>query len=151
MLRRRAVSRVAGLLLGLLCATGALPRPVPAPAHAQPTLDRAAAADPILQQLEAFRRDDYDAAYAFASAEIRRLFDRIAFEDMVRSGYPEIAKSARARVVDTEVAPDGRVRVRLHIRGVNGHRIQAVYEMVQEGAAWKINGVIARPDPGEEA
>lgn len=67
-------------------------------AQGQPSLE-GRAAEPIFGQLEAFRRNDYDAAYAFA----------------------------------------------------NGQHIEAVYEMVQEGGTWKINGVVARPDPGEEA
>jgi hypothetical protein len=120
-----------------------------APAHAQPSIEGPAAA-PIFWQLGAFRRNDYDAAYAFASAEIRRLFDRRAFEQMVKRGYPEIAESTRARVADTQLVPDGHVYIRLKIRGANGHHIEAVYEMVHEGGAWKINGVMARPDPGEE-
>jgi Domain of unknown function (DUF4864) len=119
-------------------------------AHGQPSLE-GAAADPILRQLEAFRRDDYDAAYAFASAEIRTLFDRGAFERMVRRGYPEIAESVSARVADTQLAPDGHAYIRLKIRGANGQHVEAVYEMVHERGAWKINGVVARPDPGEEA
>jgi hypothetical protein len=119
------------------------------PAHAQPSLETAAV-EPIFRQLEAFRRNDYDAAYAVASAEIRRLFDRHAFEQMVRHGYPEIAESIRARVADTRLGPDGRAYIRLKIRGANGQHVEAVYEMVHEGGAWKINGVVARPDPGEE-
>jgi ABC-type transporter MlaC component len=119
-----------------------------ASAHAQPPLETVA--EPIVQQLEAFRRDDYDAAYAFASAQIRQLFDRRAFEQMVRGGYPEIARSTRVRIADTRLAPDGHVYVRMKIRGANGEHVEAVYEMVREDGAWKINGVVTRPDPGEE-
>jgi ABC-type transporter MlaC component len=121
-----------------------------APAHAQPSLE-GTAAEPIFSQLEAFRRNDYDAAYAFASAEIRHLFDRGAFEQMVKRGYPEIAESTRAHVADTQIAPDGHVYIRLKIRGANGRHVEAVYEMVREAGGWKINGVVARPDAGEEA
>jgi hypothetical protein len=122
-----------------------------APAHAQPSLE-GTAAEPIFRQLEAFRNNDYDAAYAFASAQIRGLFDRGAFEQMVRRGYPEIAESTGARIADTQLAPDGHAYIRLKIRGANGQHVEAVYEMVREDGAWKINGVVARPaDPGEEA
>jgi len=120
------------------------------PLAAQPAPDAAATA-PVMQQLDAFRRDDYDTAYTFASAEIRRLFDRPGFEAMVRNGYPEIARSSRAYVADSRTAPDGRVYVVVEIRGHNGQQIRAVYEVVLEGGTWKINGVVARPDPGEEA
>ncbi len=121
-----------------------------ATAHAQPSVD-AIAADSIFQQLDAFRRNDYDAAYTFASAEIHTLFDRRSFEAMVRNGYPEIADSVRAHVADAHVGGDGHAYIRLKIRGANGKPIEALYDMVREGGAWRVNGVVARPDPGEEA
>ncbi|MBI3105597.1 MAG: DUF4864 domain-containing protein [Candidatus Rokubacteria bacterium] len=115
---------------------------------AQAGRDTTAAAEPVMRQLEAFRSGDYDAAYAFASEEIRQMFDRAAFERMVKDGYPEIARSAWAVVSGSEAAPDGRVYLVLRIRGVNGNGVAAVYEMVWDGSAWKINGVVTRPDPG---
>lgn len=122
---------------------------VAATAHAHS--DENAAADPVLRQLEAFRRNDYDTAYTFASAEIHRLFDRAAFERMVKSGYPEIADSVRAHVARAERTPDGHVYLLVKIRGANGQQVEALYDMVREAGAWRINGVVAKPDPGEEA
>jgi len=119
--------------------------------HAQTAADVDTASEPILQQLDAFRKNDYDLAYSFASTEIHSLFDRQDFERMVKTGYPEIADSMRARVVEQRLAPSGHVFLLLKIRGANGQRIEALYEMVWESGAWKINGVVARPDPGEEA
>ena len=118
--------------------------------HAQPP-DVKAAAEPALRQLDAFRRNDYDTAYTFASREIHRLFDRQAFERMVRTGYPEIADSLRAHVASTRVAPDGSVYLIIKVHGANGQHIEALYEMVREFGSYKINGVVARPDPGEDA
>ena len=118
---------------------------------AQPVADADAASEPVLRQLEAFQRNDYDTAYTFASTEIHSLFDRSVFEQMVKTGYPEIAESARARIVERRVAPDGHVFLLLKILGVNGRHVEALYEMVWEAGAWKINGVVARPDAGEEA
>jgi hypothetical protein len=135
--------RPAGILLGALLGFGGA-----ALAPAQPDTDARAAAEPIMSQLEAFRRDDYDAAYGFASAEIRALFDRPAFERMVKSGYPEIARSTFAFVSQAQTAPDGHVYVRVRIRGANGNSIEALYDMVWEDGRWRINGVVARPDPG---
>ena len=112
--------------------------------------DEKAAAEPVMRQLDAFRRNDYDTAYGFASAEIHRLFDRAAFEQMVKSGYPEIADSVRANVVATQAGPDGHVYIVIKIRGANGQHVEAMYDMVREGGSWKINGVVAKPDPGEE-
>jgi len=106
-----------------------------------------AAVEPVVRQLEAFRRDDYDTAYTFASEEIQRQFDRLRFEIMVRSGYPEIARSTVADVIGMELQPEGSAYVRVRILGANGHTIDALYELVwQEG--WKINGVATRPAGG---
>ena len=117
-------------------------------ALAQAPADVTGAAGPIMSQLAAFRAEDYDTAYTFASEEIRRIFDRPAFERMVRDAYPEIARSTSAVVSRTEPAPDGHVYVAVRIHGANGNRIEALYDMVREAAGWRINGVVTRPDPG---
>jgi hypothetical protein len=39
----------------------------------------------------------------------------------------------------------------MKIRGANGQQVEALYDMVREEGTWKINGVVAKPDPGEEA
>jgi hypothetical protein len=107
-----------------------------------------AVAEPITKQLEAFRRDDYDVAYTFASAEVQQVFDRQAFERMVKGAYPEIAHSTFAFVARTEAGPDGHVLAHVKIQGANGHSIEALYDMVREGDGWRINGVVTKPDPG---
>jgi len=106
------------------------------------------ATEPILKQLEAFRQGDFDAAYTFASADIQEQFDRPAFEQMVKGGYPEIAQSAFATIVSSTLAPDGHAYVAVKVRGTNGKNIEAYYELVLESGRWKINGVASRPDPG---
>ena len=106
------------------------------------------ATEPVMKQLEAFRRGDFGTAYTFASAEIQQQFDRPAFEQMVKGGYPEIAQSIVGAVVSSAVAPDGHVYVAVKIRGANGNSIEAFYELVLEGGQWKINGVASKPDPG---
>jgi ABC-type transporter MlaC component len=115
---------------------------------AQPATDVKAAAEPITKQLEAFRRDDYDTAYTFAAADIKEMFDRAAFERMVKSGYPEIARSTFALIAHSTVAPNGHVHIRVRIRGANGNSIEASYEMIQEPGGWRIKSVVTRPDPG---
>ncbi|HEY7653711.1 MAG TPA: DUF4864 domain-containing protein [Methylomirabilota bacterium] len=106
-----------------------------------------AAAEPVVRQLEAFRRDDYDTAYTFASEEIQAQFDRQSFEAMVRRGYPEIARSIVADVIGMELQPGGRAYVTVRIRGANGQTIEALYELVWQDA-WKIDGVATRPATG---
>ena len=117
------------------------------PAWAQTTAPKEAA-EPVMKQLEAFRRGDFDTAYTFASSEIKALFDRPAFEHMVKNGYPEIARSTFASVVASTVAPNGHLYLSVKIRGANGINIEALYELVIENGQWKINGVTAKPDAG---
>ena len=131
----------AGLVLALLLGLAPL-----AGAAGEPAV--AAATEPVLKQLEAFRRGDFDTAYTFASESIHQQFDRAAFERMVTGGYPEIASSVFAVVAAGELAPNGKVYLVLKIRGANGVSIEAVYELVPEAGAWKINAVVARPDSG---
>lgn len=129
------------LFLALLLLVSALPASGQTPAPKE-------ASDPVMRQLEAFRRDDFDTAYTFASSEIKQLFDRPAFEQMVKNGYPEIARSTFASVAGSTMAPNGHAYLSIKIRGANGSSIEALYELVLENGQWKINGVSAKPDPG---
>ena len=132
----RLVVGVAGLLVLSLCAS--------AVAQADKTNPKSAA-EPVVKQLEAFRRGDFDTAFTFASGMIRAQFDRQAFETMVRGGYPEIARSTFAAVMKTELESPGLAYVTVKIRGVNGQAVEALYELIWE-EGWKINGVATRPD-----
>jgi hypothetical protein len=135
------------VLVAMLLATA----PPAGIASAQPAGDITAATEVVMRQLDAFRRNDFDTAYTFASTMIRDMFDRQAFERMVRTGYPEIASSVSAFVSEFVVAPNGGVYLRLRIGGVNGNRIEAIYEMIREDGHWRINGVVAKPDASEPA
>jgi hypothetical protein len=134
---KRVVVGVAGVLAVLsLCAS--------AVAQADKTNPKSAA-EPVVKQLEAFRRGDFDTAFTFASGMIKAQFDRQAFETMVRGGYPEIARSTFAAVMKTELESPGLAYVTVKIRGVNGQAVEALYELIWE-EGWKINGVATRPD-----
>jgi hypothetical protein len=135
--------RAALLVIALGVAFVAVP-----PARAQEDADAKAAASVVLRQLDAFRVGDFDTAYTFAAAVIQQTFDRPAFERMVTTGYPEIARSAYAVVAKNELAPDGRRYVTVRILGLSGNRIEAVYEMTREDGEWKISGVVTKPDAG---
>jgi uncharacterized protein DUF4864 len=140
-MRRRLVAPVAFLAL-LLAAS---------PPAAQPDHDLADARAAVLAQLDAFRADNFDAAFRFASAEIHEQFDRGRFETMVREGYPEIARSVSAVVDGAERGPNGHLYLFVRVRGANGKAVQAVYEMVAEDGGWKVNAVVTRPDTSETA
>jgi Domain of unknown function (DUF4864) len=131
------------IVLALLLLAPALPAWGQAPKTAPKE-----AAEPVMKQLEAFRRGDFDTAYTFASSDIKQQFDRPAFEHMVKNGYPEIARSTFATVAGSTMAPNGHAFLSIKIRGANGNSIEALYELVLENGQWKINGVSAKPDPG---
>ena len=120
-------------------------------AAAQPDPDAEAAGRVVMQQLDAFRRDDFEAAFTFASAEIHDLFDRPRFEAMVRSGYPEIARSSSALIGRATRGPHGRLYLQVSVRGANGQSIETIYELVLETGQWRINAVVTQPDTGERA
>jgi hypothetical protein len=70
---------------------------------------------------------------------------------VVRSGYPEIARSASAVIDGVERGDGGRLYLFVRVRGASGRLVEAVYEMVREGGRWRINGVVTRPDSSEKA
>jgi hypothetical protein len=95
----------------------------------------------IQEQLDAFNRDDYDAAYRFASRRIQFKFSRAEFELMVKGGYPQIAKSRRAVVGAISFSDEDRAAASVRITGKDRVTITANYRMVQEDGKWKIDGV----------
>jgi uncharacterized protein DUF4864 len=148
-MRLRATAALLALMtIAMLTRLGLAQAPAPPTAPPDATTLVQAAAEPVMRQLEAFRRDDFDAAYGFASEEIQQRFDRVHFAEMVRAGYPEIARSVFAVVAQGERAANGNVYLVLKIRGANGVSVEAVYEMVSEPGGWKINGVVTKLDPG---
>jgi len=142
MARARSAALLATVVAALLF-TG------PVLAQRDPDVDEAERV--VMQQLEAFRRDDFATAYTFASRTIHDMFDAGRFEAMVRGGYPEIARSVRANIDGSKRGDGGELYLFLHVQGDNGRAIEAVYELVKEGGAWRINGVVTRPDTSEKA
>jgi hypothetical protein len=105
----------------------------------------------VLDQLAAFRRDDWAAAYAHASSIIQARFGLEAFRQMVTSGYAPIARSARVAVSHVEVVDPGHGVVEVRVEGANGETVDALYELVDEQGSWRINGVLTRPARGPSA
>jgi hypothetical protein len=144
------LGRVSRWLLALLLTVGVLAGA--GNALAQPLdADAQAAGRIVMQQLEAFRQNDFSTAYTFASTSVRQQFDPPGFERMVRSGYPEIAHSTSATIEGSRRGDAGEIYLFLHIVGDNGRAVDAVYELVTESSGWRINGVVTRPDQSEKA
>jgi Domain of unknown function (DUF4864) len=121
-------------------------------ALAQSDAEREAAAmrQTVLDQLEAFRRGDWAAAYGYASESIQKQFTPEAFREMVTRGYAPIAASSRATVRRTLLDVPGHGFVKVRVYGQDGETIDALYELVEEKGAWRINGVVAKPAPAGE-
>jgi hypothetical protein len=123
-------------LLGLLLSLAV-------PAHAQDvsTADRAAIRDIIQSQVDAFRRDDGDAAFGFASPTIRGMFGTPdVFMDMVRQGYQPVY---RPKVFDFReiVMLHGQITQKVHVVGPDGRPVTAFYPMVRlPDGSWRIEG-----------
>ena len=132
---------VAAALL-LLCATVG-------PGQAQADLsaaDRASIRDAIARQIDAFRHDDAETAFGFASPGIQDQFgtpDR--FLDMVRRAYPAVH---RPRAVDfTKLRLDeGAVVQEVELVGPDGTPELALYTMERDPAGtWRIAGCALVP------
>lgn len=135
----------AAALLALLLAIA----PIASPASAQnlppdlppglTTSDRTAIHDVITHQLDAFRHDDAEAAYAYAAPNIRQTFPNAAiFLDMVRRAYPPVYRP-RTREF-SELAQRGDELVQeVELVGPDGKAALAVYTMVRDGSGrWLI-------------
>jgi hypothetical protein len=106
----------------------------------------------VLEQLEAFRRGDFAAAYGFASAAIQARFPLEAFRRMVTEGYAPIARSTRGTVLRVERVGPARGYVEIRVQGQDGETVDALYELVEEQGAWRVSGVLTRPvEPGTSA
>ena len=121
-----------GLILGLA-----------APLRAQDlsAADRSAIRDVIQGQVDAFRRDDGEGAFGYASPSIRGMFGTSeVFMGMVRQGYQPVY---RPRVFDFReiVTLHGQVTQKVHVVGPDGRPVTAFYPMVQlPDGTWRING-----------
>ncbi len=95
----------------------------------------------IAAQIEAFKVDDFERAFSYASPGIRRMFgtpDR--FGQMVRDGYPMVWRPGEVRFSDLS-RRDGRTLQRMVVTGGAGSVYVLEYEMIQDDEGWLIDGV----------
>ena len=109
--------------------------------------DRTAIVRVIDAQLQAFRRDDGDGAFAVASPGIRRMFgDADTFMRMVRDGYQPVYRPQRVCFLDI-VDYHGRPTQRVFVVGPDGVGVVALYMMERQAEGkWLIGGcILTRP------
>jgi hypothetical protein len=134
-----------GRLLGSWLMAGGMSLLILGGAGAQPADQGAAMTRTVLDQLAAFRRDDWTSAYGFASSGIQAQFGPEAFRAMVTQGYAAIARSRTATVGRVEPLDSRHGLVEVRVEGENGETIDALYELVEEQGTWRVNGVLTRP------
>lgn len=118
-----------------------------APARA----DDAAIRDVISSQMEAFKADDFAAAFEFASPSIQRIFRTPDnFGAMVREGYPMVWRPADVTFLELETI-EGRHWQSVLVRDQQGRAHVLEYEMQMGEEGWKINGVRFRREPAGTA
>lgn len=129
--------RILFLSLLLLFANGA--RAEDEAALAAP--DRAAIQDIISGQLRAFKDNDADKAFDFASPNIQGLFGSAQnFSAMVRNGYPPVWRP-RSVEFGAIVEQNGRIVQKVEIIGPDGAPALALYTMEkQPDGSWRIDG-----------
>ncbi|WP_170386045.1 DUF4864 domain-containing protein [Ruegeria atlantica] len=103
----------------------------------------------ISAQIQAFKADDFDTAFTFASPNIQRLFQTPEnFGVMVKRGYPMVWRPADIRFLELrEVA--GALWQKVMITDGAGRVHILDYQMVALENGWKINGVqlLGNSDP----
>jgi hypothetical protein len=98
-------------------------------------------------QLAALRTGDFTTAYDFAARGIRRQFDVRLFAAMIRRGYAALLRPGQ---VDLGlVRDDGEGTAQVSITITDSQKRSTVYRywLVQEGEAWRINGVVLEQRP----
>lgn len=105
----------------------------------------------IAAQMEAFARDDGDAAFAFAAPMIRQKFgDATNFMAMVKSGYAAVYRPRKVTFGDL-IAPGSRLPVqRVYVVGPDGSLLAFDYVMERQAdGEWRIAGVYQHRAPSD--
>lgn len=95
----------------------------------------------ISSQIEAFKADDFETAFTYASPSIQGLFGNAQnFERMVRGGYPMVWRPAEVSYLDMREA-EGVYFQKVRIVDGSGSVHVLLYQMVRIGSQFRINGV----------
>ena len=93
----------------------------------------------VRQQIRAVRENDFASAYRQASASVQEQFNIEAFSALTRTEFPGLMRAERVEF--GAVHFEGRrALVPVYFFLADGGVIPCVYSLVQEEAAWKIDG-----------
>ena len=105
----------------------------------------------ITAQIEAFKADDFDQAFTYASPNIQGLFQTPEnFGRMVRGGYPMVWRPSEVTYLELKETA-GFLFQRVLIKDAEGAVHLLEYQMVELNGTWKINGVRLLANPPASA
>ena len=97
--------------------------------------------DTISAQIEAFRAEDFERAYDYASPTIHQMFGPTEnFANMVVTGYPMVVNPANVEMQDLRSVA-GSLWQRVRITDQKGQGYLLDYQMIEGPEGWLINAV----------
>lgn len=105
----------------------------------------------INSQFEAFRADDFDAAFTYAAPQLQQLFQSPQnFRRMVTDGYPMVWRPAEVRYLELRERGDAMWQ-KVQITDAKGVTHILDYMMEQTDMGWRIGAVQILDAPGATA
>ncbi len=135
------------LVLVLIATFAAIPA-VAQPLSNLPAAEKGAIRQVIEAQIGAFRSDDGERAFGYASPNIRRIFRSADnFMAMVRNGYQPVYRPRSVRFGDLVEVEETLVQ-KVYVTGPDGAPALALYVMEkQPDGTWRVNGcMLAEPE-----
>ncbi|MFM7442724.1 MAG: DUF4864 domain-containing protein [Tabrizicola sp.] len=97
--------------------------------------------DTIQSQFDAFLKDDFAAAFEFASPMIKGIFGTPErFGQMVTQGYPMVHRPSAVEMLELREL-EGRLWQRVLVTDLAGRGHVLEYQMIETPDGWRINGV----------
>jgi hypothetical protein len=105
--------------------------------------ERHAALSSIKNQLDAFKRDDYEAAMKYQSNGLRQNFPSAkVFRHMITNGYPQFAHYKSVTFGSEQIDTSGKFfEVPVIVVDSHGVKADALYDLIMEEGLWRVNGV----------
>ncbi|WP_425442307.1 DUF4864 domain-containing protein [Sulfitobacter brevis] len=105
----------------------------------------------INSQFEAFKADDFERAFDFATPSLQQLFQSPEnFKRMVTTGYPMVWRPGEVRYLELKEI-GGSIFQRVQVTDAKGFTHLLLYQMVETEAGWRIASVQLLDAPGATA
>ncbi len=105
----------------------------------------------ISSQIEAFKADDFEQAFTFATPNLRRMFQTPEnFQRMVIGGYPMVWRPAEVEYLELREY-EGAMFQKVRIIDQKGAMHTLMYRMIETPEGWRIGGVQILKEPSVNA